>query len=110
MQEEIVETSVSKNLKRKRSKQFLANTPWPWLTKAALGPGKALQVALAIRHQANLEKKKTISLGRRFLGEMNVSKDSKSRALRYLMQAGLIRLEQHHGQNPSVTILEIEDC
>jgi hypothetical protein len=104
--ERLIETSVSRNRAQKRSGMFLAAIPWGWLVRAGNCPGKALQVAVAVRHQAKLEKSKRISLGNRFLGEMGVSKDAKKRALDALEQEGLIQVERKPGNNPRVTIVE----
>ena len=108
-EERLVETSVSKKQAARRKSQFLASIPWVWLARAAKSPGKALHVALAIRHQSRLERRKTIALGNRFLKEMGVSKDAKRRALTSLEKEGLIRKEQRQGANPRVTIVESGD-
>ncbi len=108
-EERRIETSVSKRLAKKRKSHFLASIPWNWLSRSANRPGKALHVALAIRHQSKLEKKQTISLGSRFLKELGVSKDAKGRALNCLEEEGLIHVDQKIGNNPRVTIIEIKD-
>ena len=107
-EERLIETTVYKRLTQKRGRLFLASIPWNWLVRAANKPGKALHVALAIRHQGKLEKKQTISLGSRFLRELGVSKDAKARALNSLEREGLIQVDQKTGSNPRVTIIELE--
>ncbi len=102
-----METSVSKRLTSNRKTHFLASIPWAWVCEAAKGPGKSLQVALAIWHQTKLEKNRTISLGSRFLNDLNVSKDAKARGLAYLEGKQLIKAEHKAGSNPSVTVLDI---
>jgi len=106
LNEKIVETATSKRIKTNRKTHFLASIPWEWIIRAAKCPGKAIHVALAIRHQAKLEKKNTISLGSRFLRELGVSKDAKARALAALEQEGIIRVEHKQGANPRVSIVE----
>ncbi|GAB6057280.1 hypothetical protein [Desulfonatronum parangueonense] len=100
-----VETSVSLAKAAKRNKEFLAPIPLEWVTRAAVLPGKALQVALAIRHQSALEKRLMISLGNVLLKRMGVNKDAKRRALAALEQEGLITVCQKNGAKPTVTII-----
>jgi hypothetical protein len=109
LEERLIETTVSRNISTKRAKHYLASIPWDWVTKAAQCPGKALHVALAIRHQVRLGKNPTISLGSRFLNGLGVSKDAKRRALVSLEQEGLIQVEQKQGNNPRVTLVECGD-
>ena len=106
VEERLVETEFSRNRKRARSGRFLANMPLPWIIEAGRLPGKALHVALAIRHQSKLRKTKTIPLGNPLLAEMGVSKDAKRRALDALVSAGLIQVCKETGKNPMVTIVE----
>ena len=105
IEERRIKTSVSRERAQKRSKMFLAPVSWEWITRAGKCSGKSFQVAVAIRHQANLEKRRKISLGSRFLNEMGVSKDAKQRALSALEQEGLIVVEREPGRNPRVTIV-----
>lgn len=106
LEEKLLETTVTKRIKNKRHAHYLGAVPWGWLCKAAKCPGKSLHVALVIRHQAKLEKKSVVSLGSRFLNDLGVSKDAKSRAILALEQEGLIKVSQRQGANPIVTIIE----
>ncbi len=108
VEERLVETEVSRKRKEKRSERFLASMPLTWAIQAGRLPGKTMQVALAIRHQARLRKTKTISFGNQLLAEFGVTKDVKRRALEALEQAGLIKVERSPGMNPLVSIIEVD--
>ena len=79
--------------------------PEPWLTVAARLSGKALAVGLALWRLAGATKSKTVRLGNREMEIWGVDRNAKSRALRALEQADLIKIEQRPGCLPLVTIL-----
>ena len=101
-----VETSVSLAKSERRKKAFLASIPLDWVARAGKLPGKALQVALAIRHQCALERKSTISLGNNFLYRMNVKRDAKRRAIAALEIEGLIKVQRESGKKPLIEVLK----
>lgn len=80
--------------------------PWPWLTRAASLPGKAIHVGLALWHLAGMKKSRTIKLTRGPLKELGVLKDSKRRALLALEREGLISVDCPPGSNLVVTLLD----
>lgn len=86
--------------------EFLASIPWAWLAAAAKIPGHALQVAVAIRHQAALERSKSIALQGRWQAELGFDRHTERRALRALQRAGLVSVEQRRGARPRITILD----
>jgi DNA-binding MarR family transcriptional regulator len=53
-------------------------------------PGKALQVALAIRYRCAVERTRTVKLASALLRKFGLERDAKARALRQLEAAGLI--------------------
>jgi hypothetical protein len=79
-----------------------------WLERAARLPGRALHVALAIRHQSALERTQTVALPNKQLAEFGVDRDAKRRGLAVLEAARLISVERKAGRNPTVTIIELE--
>ncbi len=99
-----VDTSVSLAKAEKRKNAYLASMPLDWILRAGKLPGKAMQVAVAIRHQCRLEKQTTINLGNTLLQSMGVKVDAKRRALEVLEQEGLIKVTHHNGAKPTVTI------
>ena len=85
---------------------FLAPVPLDWILRAGSLPGKALQVAMIVRHYAALEQKREIILKNKYLRQMSVSSDSKRRALIQLEEAGLVVVTQRVGGNPLVRIID----
>ena len=79
----------------------------PWLENAARLPGRALHVALALRHQSALKRSLTVTLPNRQLAEFGLDRDAKRRGLAALESARLVIVERNPGRNPIVTILEI---
>ena len=93
-------------LSSKRTDRFLAGpVPMPWLATAARLPGKALAVGIALWRLAGALKSNTVRLGNTEMQEWGVDRNAKSRALRALEQADLIKIEQRPGCLPLVTIL-----
>ena len=83
--------------------------PWPWLTRAASLPGRALHVAKAIWFRSGLTRSSRVRLSLSALEEeMGVRRDAASRGLKALEQAALIQVERHSGRRPAVTILAWE--
>jgi hypothetical protein len=72
--------------------------PWSWIVKAATLRGKALVVGLCLWRLAGATKCWTVMLGNNELAPFSVDGSMKSRTLRALEGAGLMRL-------PLVTIL-----
>ena len=81
----------------------------PWLEKAARLPGRALHVALAVRHQSALKRSSTVTLPNKQLVEFGVDRDTKRRGLAALEAAGLLIVERKPGRNPIVTIVEVSE-
>src|SRR5689334_1753578 len=79
----------------------------PWLEKAARLPGRALHVALALRHQSALKRSQTVTLPNRQLAEFGLDRDAKRRGLAALENARLVIVERKPGRNPIVTIVEM---
>ncbi|MET3911912.1 DNA-binding MarR family transcriptional regulator [Bradyrhizobium sp. S3.3.6] len=77
--------------------------PMNELWVAARLPGQALAVYLAIRHQCDLTGKACVTLPGALLERFGVDKDAKSRALRSLSAAGLIRVDQQRGRSARVS-------
>jgi hypothetical protein len=78
-----------------------------WLEKAARLPGRALHVALAIRHQSDLERSPTVALRNKHCKVFGVGRDTKRRGLADLEMAGLVTVDRKPRRNPVVTIIEI---
>ena len=91
-------------------KKWFIKGPLPlnWFEVAAALPGKSLHVALAIWFRVGLERQSTVKLGQKVMGRFGVSRDAKYDALRRLVEAGLIEIEQLPGKAPSVTVITLE--
>ena len=89
------------------SKFLKGPVPWDWVERAALLPGKALLVGLAIWRLSGAMKSKTVRLGNSELIALGVNRSAKSRALKALENAGLVGINQRPGMLPVVTLLSI---
>jgi hypothetical protein len=84
---------------------FVPAAPLDWVYRAAVLPGRSLQVALAVWRLAVLRKTPTVGLSTKWLKPWGVDADAKRRALAQLEKAGLIEfVERINGQNPVITI------
>jgi hypothetical protein len=80
-----------------------------WLERAGRLPGKALHVALVIRHVQSLNRGDgTIVLTNQWLKNFGVDHHAKRRALVALEQAKLIAVERGK-RSPTVTIIEVAE-
>jgi hypothetical protein len=66
---------------------------------------KALLVGLALWHIKGLRKSDTFIVSNLMLRDWGIQADAKSRALRKLERAGLIRVERQGKRSPQVTLL-----
>lgn len=78
-----------------------------WLQKAAELPGQSpLLLALALHHQASLQKsKKDIRMTRRLLGVFNIKRRTAFDALTHLHNAGLVKTVRLPGRCVEVSLL-----
>ena len=79
--------------------------PWSWIAAASALPGQALLVGLCIWRLAGAMKNHTVSLGNSDLKPLRVDRAAKSRALRALERAGLLKVARQPGRFPKVTLL-----
>jgi hypothetical protein len=92
----------------RRTGRFLKGPiPMAWLAKAAKLPGHALHVALAIRHQSDLEGNTTVALRNKHCKVFGVDRDTKRRGLAALEATGLVLVNRKPRRNPIVTIVDI---
>ena len=86
--------------------KFIAGPiPVSWVCQAGRLGVKTLLVGLALWHIKGLRKSNTFIVSNLMLGEWEIQPDAKSRALRKLERAGLIRVERRGKRSPKVTIL-----
>jgi hypothetical protein len=84
-----------------------AGRPWLeyWLTEAAQLPGKSLHLALALWFTASAEQARQMELGNLASRKFGLERNAKYRALQWLEEASLVRVERRMGRSPLVTIL-----
>jgi DNA-binding MarR family transcriptional regulator len=84
--------------------------PLSWLGPACKLGSKAVQTALAIWFLAGLRKRMNdLKLSGAIVERFHVSPSDKSKALKKLEGAGLIRVQRQPRKNPRVTILEVDE-
>jgi DNA-binding transcriptional ArsR family regulator len=76
-----------------------------WVVQAKRLGATALLVGLALWHLKKLRQADTFTVSNLMLQEWGVQPDAKSRALRALERAGLIRVERHGKRSPHVTLV-----
>ena len=87
------------------SKPFLRGPiPMDWLNSAARLPGKALNVALAIRWLDGMNGGQPIKLTAKALNFFHVSQDACRDGLTRLEKAGLVSVTRKPGQRPTVLV------
>ena len=93
---------------RKHQVPFLKGPiPMPWLCAAAQIPGKAINLAVAIRHIAGMQGPTKIKLNKKLLNELRISQDACADGLHKLEAAGLVRVTRKLGQRPLIDICEM---
>jgi hypothetical protein len=106
------ETSITDN-ERSHTQRVTRNAflkgpvPMNWLSTANKLPGKSLMVGLILWHLRGVRRTPVISLGNKILEEYGIDRKAKARCLKAMQNAGLIKVEQRRGCNPTVTILDI---
>jgi hypothetical protein len=105
IEETEIETDWSRGKRRRVQGRFLKGPiPFAHLTVAARLPGHALNVLLAIYHQAALTRKAWVTLPKGLLTDLGVSRDAKSRALAHLHASGVVELEKAKGRPSRVRL------
>ena len=91
----------------KREGEFFIKGPLPmdWISKAALLPGKAVQVGLVLWWFAGMRPQQKIKVTRQALKLLNVSNDAYRDALSRLEEVGLVKVFRTPGQRATVEIV-----
>jgi hypothetical protein len=76
-----------------------------WVVQASRLGVKALLVGLALWHLKKLRQADTFIVSNLMVRDWGIQPDAKTRALRKLEKAGLIRIERHGKRSPQVTLL-----
>ena len=80
-----------------------------WLTKAGRLPGKSLHLAVVLVFLANAANTRQVELSNLASQQFGLDRNAKYRALCWLEEAGLVRVERKIGRSPAVTILDQRD-
>ena len=103
----IARTAKRRPWNRDESGRFIKGPlPFKWMCNAAMLPGRALAVGLALWFEAGCKKTDTVTLTTKLLSRLGVERGAKMRALRNLREAGLIEYKGTSGKNPEVRILK----
>jgi hypothetical protein len=103
------QTTIHRLPQPKVGEKFLEGPiPLDWLSTAAQLPGKSLHLAIAIWAIASLAKSARVSIGNVAVQPFGLDRNAKYRALQWLEEASLIRVQRKPGQSPIVTLLELE--
>jgi hypothetical protein len=100
-----IETDALRAWRMRRSGRFLKGPlPWDLIAAAANLPGRALEVWLVVCHQTASTGQRWANLPVGLLGELRIDRNAKARALQQLKHAGLVQVEQTHGQPARVSL------
>ena len=83
--------------------------PLNWLAQAARCGGKALSVAIILWYRAGLKRSPTVKVPRWTADKFDLRRHAKTRGLKALEQAGLVRVKRQQGCSPEVTLLDYKD-
>ena len=97
-------------VEKSRSTELFLKGPIPlvWLSRAALLPGKTLNVALAICWLSGMSKNRAVKVTRQALQHFHVSRDAYLDALKRMEEVGLITVQRSSGRTAIVEILNIK--
>jgi hypothetical protein len=105
----LIETEAHKRLARR--KRFIAGPfSWSQFCTASRLPGKALSVWELAQHRKRVTGLSAVTLPNEMLEEAGINEDAKSRALKLLEQAGLIKVARSPGRSPRIALVELEAC
>lgn len=105
VREREVETSLTRGNSVRQQGRFLRGPiPMRHIAKAAKLPGQCLSVYLAVHHRTALTRQRWVTLPRGLMDQLGVSRDAKSRALRELQGASLIRLDSSKGRSARISL------
>ena len=83
--------------------------PIPWVERVAKLPGKALALAVGLWWLHGMAKGGEVTVTRKMLGRLNISRDAAADGLLRLEKAGLIRVTRAPGNRPRARIVMYAD-
>lgn len=102
---EVTPAFVRAGARQKRREPFLRGPiPIRDIAAASRLPGQSLALLLAIHHRCALTGQALVTIPRRLLADLGLSRDAKARALHALEGAGLVRVERVKGRGAGVEL------
>ena len=96
--------------RHRKGEHFLKGpVPLNWLAQAARCGGKALSVAIILWYRAGLKRSPTVKVPRWTADKFDLRRHAKTRGLKALEHAGLVRVKRQQGGSPEVTLLDYKD-
>ena len=93
-----------------RGEHFLKGpVPLNWLAQAARCGGKAVHVAVILWYRVGLKRSPTVKVPRWTADKFGLGRHAKTRGLKALERAGLVRVKWQQGCSPEVTLLKYKD-
>src|SRR5262245_41562398 len=105
-------TDLLKSLRlqpRLKPSKYIRTIPLKWATKAMALPGKSAALAMIIWYLSGLSKLKTVVISRTLLKRFGVNYFSGRRAIKWLEEAGLVRVVHNGNHSPKVTVINFHD-
>lgn len=103
-----VRSSQPTNRPKRRTRPFVRGPiDLQWLHRAAVLPGRALHVGLALHYLVGVERSHTVKLRRTVVERFGVNRHAEYRALRVLEAAGLVSVQRKPGARPIVTLVPV---
>ena len=90
-------------------RRYVRTIPLSWATKAASLKGKSAAIAMMLWYYTGVSKNSTVTVSGVKLRAWGIQRNAGYRALKWLEEAGLVKVERNGNKSPRVTILEIED-
>lgn len=92
--------------RRKQSDWFVKGPiPGAWLAAAGMLPGRALNVALAVWHETQLNRSAAVRVSRAAAARFGAGRNAFRNGLTKLEEAGLIAVDRIPGRSPRVIIV-----
>jgi len=99
-----LESFVKKKVPRQLHPFLRGPVPLWWLGRAAVLPGKALAVGIALWYRKGVTDRDIVRPSWKLWEKFGIGRHAAYRALRNLEAAGLVAVERQVGKNPTVTI------
>jgi hypothetical protein len=92
-------------LKTRERPRYIRTIPLPWAIKAMSPPGKSAAVGMLIWYLIGISKNKTVTISPTVAKRFGINRYAARRALAWLEEAKLIRIERSGNRSPRVTVI-----